>query len=209
MALEKLPATFNLQELHKGFFVYSWIREDKYEYVGPYPPAEDYHPERMSEKRRKELYAWQKEKVESNAVFDFQKELSVYLHSDVEVLAQFLEAFAEEMVELIGINRVIECVTIASTANKVWRKNFLIRDLIALKPKNGWRQNQQNQSVEALQWLKYENSKMNGEIQVRGLTCVKSMQIKNFTCSVLPHVLFCERIKTLHTLRHTTIQILQ
>ena len=49
MALEKLPATFNLQELHKGFFVYSWIREDKYEYVGPYPPAEDYHPERMSE----------------------------------------------------------------------------------------------------------------------------------------------------------------
>ena len=49
MALEKLPATFNLQELHKGFFAYSWIREDKYEYVGPYPPAEDYHPERMSE----------------------------------------------------------------------------------------------------------------------------------------------------------------
>ena len=132
----------------------------------------------MSEKRRKEFYAWHKEKVESNAVFDFQKELSVYLHSDVEVLAQSLEAFAEEMVELTGINPVIECVTIASTANKVWRKNFLIRDLIALEPKNGWRQNQQNQSVEALQWLEYENSKMNGEIQVRGLTCVKSMQIK-------------------------------
>ena len=49
MALEKLPVTFNLQELHKGFFAYSWIREGKYEYVGPYPPAEDYHPERMSE----------------------------------------------------------------------------------------------------------------------------------------------------------------
>lgn len=177
--------------------------------MGPYPPAEDYHPERMSEKRRKEFYAWHKEKVESNAVFDFQKELSVYLHSDVEVLAQSLEAFAEEMVELTGINPVIECVTIASTANKVWRKNFLIRDLIALESKNGWRQNQQNQSVEALQWLEYENSKMNGEIQVRGLTCVKSMQIKNFTCSVLPHILFCERIKTLHTRRQSTIQIFQ
>lgn len=25
MALEKLPATFNLQEMHKGFFAYSWI----------------------------------------------------------------------------------------------------------------------------------------------------------------------------------------
>ena len=142
-------------------------------------------------------------------MFDFQKELSVYLHSDVEVLAQSLEAFVEEMVELTGINPVIECVTIASTANKVWRKNFLIRDLIALEPKNGWRKNQKNQSVEALQWLEYENSKMNGEIQVRGLTCVKTMQIKNFTCSVLPHILFCERIKTLHMRSHTTIQILQ
>ena len=137
MALEKLPATFNLTETHKGFFAYSWIHEDKYGYMGLYPPAEDYHPERMSEKRRKQFYAWYKEKVESNAVFDFDKEVSAYLHSDVEVLAQSLEAFSQEMFELTGVNPVIECVTIASTANKVWRKNFLIRDLIALEPRNG------------------------------------------------------------------------
>ncbi|CAH3027262.1 unnamed protein product, partial [Porites evermanni] len=42
---------------------------------------------------------------------------------------------------------------------------FLIRDLIALEPRNGWRQNQQNQSVEALQWLEFENSKIGGGIQ--------------------------------------------
>lgn len=166
MVLEKLPATFNLTETHKGFFAYSWICEDKYGYVGLYPPAEDYHPERMSEKRRKQFYAWYKEKVESNAVFDFDKEVSAYLHSDVEVLAQSLEAFGQEMFELTGVNPVIECVTIASTANKVWRKNFLIRDLIALEPRNGWRQNQQNQSVEAYQWLEFENSKIGGGIQV-------------------------------------------
>ena len=29
MALEKLPARFNLTETRKGFFAYSWIREDK------------------------------------------------------------------------------------------------------------------------------------------------------------------------------------
>ena len=151
MALEKLQATFNLTETNKGFFAYLWIREDKCGYVGLYPPAEDYHPERMSEKRRKQFYAWYKEKVESNAVFDFDKELSAYLHSDVEVLTQSLEAFGQEMFELNGVNPVIECVTIVSTTNKVWRKNFLIRDLFALEPRNGWRQNQQNQSVEALQ----------------------------------------------------------
>ena len=71
------------------------------------------------------------------------------------------------MQSLTGINPVIEYITIASTANKVWRKNFLIRDLIALEPKNGWRQNQQNQSVEALQWLEFENSKIGRGIQVR------------------------------------------
>ena len=71
------------------------------------------------------------------------------------------------MQSLTGINPVIEYITIASTANKVWRKNFLIRDLIALEPKNGWRQNQQNQSVEALQWWEFENSKIGGGIQVR------------------------------------------
>ena len=169
MALEKLPATFNLTEARKGFFVYSWIREDgygKYGYIGDYPPAEDYHPERMSEKRRKQFYAWHKEKVDNHAVFDFDKELSAYLHSDVEVLAQSLEAFGQEMHELTGINPVIECVTIASTANRVWRKKVLTQNLIALEPRNGWRQNQQNQSMEALQWLEFENSKMGGGVQV-------------------------------------------
>ena len=34
MALEKLQATFNLEEAHKGFFAYDWICPDKYDYVG-------------------------------------------------------------------------------------------------------------------------------------------------------------------------------
>ena len=55
MPLERLPATFNLQEAHKGFFPYSYISESKLSYVGPYPPAADYHPERMNEKRRKQF----------------------------------------------------------------------------------------------------------------------------------------------------------
>ena len=45
MPLERLPSTFNLMEAHKGFFPYSWIREDKMNYIGVYPEAEEYHPE--------------------------------------------------------------------------------------------------------------------------------------------------------------------
>lgn len=166
MPLERLPGTFNLTETNKRFFAYSWIREGKMNYVGCYPPAEDYHPERMSEKRRKEFLTWHQEKVESGAIFDFQKELSAYLKSDVQLLSQSLEALEKEMIELTGINPITECVTIASTAFKVWQKMFLERDLIALEPRNGWRQNQQNQSVEALPWLEFENSKIGGGIQV-------------------------------------------
>ena len=127
---------------------------------------EDYHPERMSEKRRKEFLTWHKEKVDSNAVFDCQKELSAYLKSDVQVLTEAMETFASEMIELTGVDPTTECVTIASTAFKVFQKKFLEPNLIALEPVGGWQHNQQNQSIEALQWLEFENSKIGGGIQV-------------------------------------------
>lgn len=52
MPLEKLPGPFKLQEVHKGFFAYDWICPEKYDYVGPYPPATDYHPERLGTKKK-------------------------------------------------------------------------------------------------------------------------------------------------------------
>ena len=166
MPLERLPATFNLQEAHKGFFPYSYISESKLSYVGPYPPAADYHPERMNEKRRKQFLTWHKQKVDSGEIFNCKKELSLYLKSDVQVLTEAMQTFAKEMVELTGVDPTTECVTIASTAFKVFQKNFLEPFLIALEPVEGWRHNQQNQSVEALQWLEYENHKIGGGIQV-------------------------------------------
>ena len=63
--------------------------------------------------------------MESGAIFDFQKELSAYLRSDVEVLDGSLSAFSVEMVALTGIDPVTQCVAIASTAFLVWRKNVL------------------------------------------------------------------------------------
>ena len=178
MALEKLQATFNLEEAHKGFFAYDWICPDKYDYVGAYPPAADYNPEHVNEKRLKEFLAWHKEKIESGAVFDFQQELSAYLKSDVEVVAGSLAAFSEEMVELTGIDPVTECVTIVSTAFKVWQKMFLKPNLIAREPHNGWRKNQVNQSVEAIEWLEFENFKRRRN---SGKSAVKKIKLLCFT----------------------------
>ena len=185
MPLERLPATFNLHEAHKGFFPYSYISESKLSYVGPYPPAEEYHPERMNEKRRKQFLTWHKQKVDSGEIFDCEKELSLYLKSDVQVLTEAMETFAKEMMELTGVDPTMECVTIASTAFKVFQKNFLEPYLIALEPVGGWRHNQQNQSVEAPQWLEFENRKIGGGIEV---SCSVFRQIKIVSCSVFRQI---------------------
>ena len=70
------------------------------------------------------------------------------------------------MKALTGIDPTLECVTIASTAMKVWRRMFLEKNLIAVEPHKGWRRNQQNQSLEAIQWLEFENFKQGGGIRV-------------------------------------------
>ena len=190
MPLERLPGTFNLREAHKGFFPYSYICESKLSYVGPYPPAADYHPERMSEKRRKEFLTWHQQKVESGEMFDCEKELSRYLKSDVKVLTEAMQTFAKEMVELTGVDPTTECVTIASTAFKVFQKNFLEPNLIALEPVKGWRQNQQNQSVEALQWLEYENHKIGGGIEVSCNVFLPLTTCRLFTPLGIVHAVF-------------------
>ena len=165
MPLERLSSTFNLRELHKGFFPYSWISKDSEGYVGEFPPAEDYHPERMSEKRRKEFLTWYPQ--QEGKEFNYDRELSLYLKSDVLVLKEALTAFATEMFELTAVKPLTECVTIASTAFRVWQKNFLEPNLIALEPQAGWRSNRVNQSKVALEWLSYENAQIGGGIRVR------------------------------------------
>ena len=97
-----------------------------------------------------------------------------------------METFASEMLELTGIDPTVECVTIASTAFKVFQKKFLEPYTIALEPLGGWRHNQQNQSVEALQWLEYENSKIGGGIQVTN--CIVFYTLKNLGCRKSLHL---------------------
>ena len=51
--------------------------------------------------------------------------------------------------------------------NKVWQKMFLKPNLIALEPQHGWRKNQVNLSVEALERLEFENWKLGGEGRIQ------------------------------------------
>ena len=46
MGLDKFPATFNPQELHKGYFPHAFNRVENHQY----PPADQYCPDEMPEK---------------------------------------------------------------------------------------------------------------------------------------------------------------
>ena len=90
------------------------------------------------------------------------------------MLKEALQSFADEMFHLTGVKPLTQCVTIASTAFRVWQQNFLEANLIALEPQGGWRSNRVNQSAEALEWLVFENAKIGGGIRVsrRGNLCL-------------------------------------
>ena len=96
MSLDKLPATFNLQELHKGFFPHAFNRMENYTYRGVYPSADKYCPDKMHEKKRVKFLAWHAHKIRENAVFDFQEKLLRYCESDVQLPKEGFLNFIEE-----------------------------------------------------------------------------------------------------------------
>ena len=86
--LDKFPATFNLQELHKGYVPHAFNRAENFSYRGVYPLADQYCPDDMLEKKREKFLTWHAQKIRENAVFDFQEELLRYCESDVQLLKQ-------------------------------------------------------------------------------------------------------------------------
>ena len=58
MALAKLPKTFGLTELKKGFFPHFVNTKANQKYQGALPEAKFYGPDSMSPERRTEFYVW-------------------------------------------------------------------------------------------------------------------------------------------------------
>ena len=83
--LERFPSTFNLTELHKGYFPHAFNREENWNYEGHYPPMSEYDPNSFDSKKRDKFMTWYQQKVAQNAIFNFQ-ELLKYCESDVKLL---------------------------------------------------------------------------------------------------------------------------
>jgi len=162
MPLADLPETFNLKELNKGFFPHAFHTRENLGYKGPLPAKQYFQPQAMKEKKRKEFDTWYATQVEKNELYDLWDELNKYCHSDVMVFKAACFKFIQEFKEEAGFNPMEKCATIASACNLFWRQELIPEDAIAIEPLNGWRGNQVNQSKVALEWLCFEDWKLDG-----------------------------------------------
>ena len=95
MKLALLPKAFGLVELKKGWFPHYFNRKGNENYVGPYPPPNDYGIDHMSTSGREEFLKWYDGHKDS--VFDFKREITEYCQSDVTILREACMKFRQLM----------------------------------------------------------------------------------------------------------------
>ena len=149
MALRKFSKTFGLAE-EKGHFPHFFNRPENQDYVGPMPPLETYGVASMNPKSAQELRSWYAD--QQGKTFDFQKELEYYCEKDVELLKRGVLEARRIFLETAGFDPFHECITLASSCMRAYRRNFMPKDSIGIVPREGYRGLVQ-QSRKAKRWL--------------------------------------------------------
>ena len=169
MALEKMPKTFGISELAKGYFPHLYNTFANQGTCIPYlPDLSYYNPDGMKPEKRNAFLQWYKEN--QNTIFDLQKELLKYCRSDVDILRRCCLRFQRIFIEMTekddkpGIDPFEKCITIASACQLVFRRNFLQENTVGIIPTHGYNPEQKH-SVKALSWIKYLSHKNGVKIQ--------------------------------------------
>ena len=143
MLLAKLPKSFGLKEMKKGFFPHFYnTKENQNAVLSSLPDKKYYDPDSMSKGRREEFLDWYEQ--HKNETFDFQKEMKEYCVSDVNILLQACWKFRqmlrnqtgieEEVTDLENLMKVsilknavdpFSLITIASVCMVIFRAKFL------------------------------------------------------------------------------------
>ena len=155
MALSRLPKTFGLTDVLKGYFPHFFNTVANKDYVGPIPKARYYGPNGMYTEARAAFMGWHAKQVRDGVVFDFHKELLEYCRSDVDILRRCCLEFRRLFMEMTdGVDPFLS-LTIASACIRVFRTNFLKEDTIGLILHGGYHSGY-TQSLVAQEWLEYE-----------------------------------------------------
>jgi hypothetical protein len=176
--LSKIPSTFAIPNLVKGYFPHYWNRFTHHGTTRQgLPDMGFYNPDGMRSEAREKFVEWYaKHKYD---YFDFDHELVKYCRSDVDILLKAVVRFRQIFMDvtsgnssvsevereetlvrgepapvLQGIDPFQKCFTIASACNLVYRTKFLKKNTLGLIPQHGYNPTQK-QSIKALQWLEY------------------------------------------------------
>ena len=134
----------------------------------------------MSETKRREFETWHREKRASGYVFNLKKDMEAYCVSDVKLLKAGCRHFVTEFEAEAEFNPLVSCMTIASACNRYWRKKRTEPNSVALRPPNGWRGCQTNQSQKARHWLVWEARRLGDETRIRHVDNVGEVRVAGF-----------------------------
>ena len=173
-ALSKLPETFGLKELKKGYFPHYFNTEENQDYEGEIPDPKFYGVDQMSEKDRNDFLIWHQQKKDSGYIFNFKCEMAEYCKSDVDILRRCCLEFRSLMINLtkkrnprpsknknkpsyVAVDP-FQYITIASVCMAVYKYKFMPEDTIALLPFTGLssRDRYSKISIIWLEWLMHK-----------------------------------------------------
>lgn len=108
----------------------------------------------MKTPQRVEFLKWWSDKTANGKFFDFLRDILEYCRSDIAILREATIKFRKLFISIGDIDP-LNSVTIAGACMALFRTNFLKPNQIGIIPHKGYRA-RDNQSVEALKWIKYE-----------------------------------------------------
>ena len=130
MPLSRLPKSFGLTEVKKGFFPHLFnTPENENVVLSHLPETHFYSPNTMSKGRRAEFFTWYEQHQQDT--FNFQEEIQSYCVSDVDILRKACCEFRKLLRQITkeddgtGSLDPFSFITIASVCLGVFRSKFL------------------------------------------------------------------------------------
>ena len=164
-ALKNLPKTFGFEfDLSKPPFPFTFNKTENYKYSGCYPDIKHYqdHINTLSTEDKVKFHKWYNEV--KYLKFDFWLQMKEYCLNDVNILSNAVVIF-KKMFNVFKIN-VFTNITLAQTAFRIFRDNFIRPDTIQILTEN-----RENTSLEAENYLKYCESYYGINIQKARYPC--------------------------------------
>ena len=134
MALLRLPESFGLKQMKKGYFPHLYSTEEILSYpplerLPHLPDASFYNPDNMSCKKRDEFLLWYEKNKHFH--FDYHRELLMYCQSNVDILLKACWKFRELFVHSTGPDNPVDpfnYITIVSICMGTFRAKCLPKE---------------------------------------------------------------------------------